>query len=205
MIRFERFLFNCLFGLVMPIVCFLIFWWSSLLFTNNENFIMIAAISGLGIGLIISLYLKLTLKPEIYSLKMPILIVVYLFYNFGMFGFFMGVPIFHLFLGVIAGFYWTKRLIYHNNMTDYKAEVLRISRFTSIVIGFVCLFSAIIALSSKSTPYDLKHMLHLQFDISQSILISFIIIGGVLLILTQYWLTKVTTIMILKKNNISLR
>jgi hypothetical protein len=191
--------------MVMPIVCFLIFWWSSLLFTNNENFIMIAAISGLGIGLMISLYLKLTLKTDIFSLKMPVLIVVYLFYNFGMFGFFMGVPIFHLFLGVIAGFYWSKRLIYNNNTIDYKAEVLRISRFTSIVIGFVCLFSAIIALSSKSTPYDLKHMLHLQFDISQSILISLIIIGGVLLILTQYWLTKVTMIMILKKNTINVR
>lgn len=205
MIRFERFLFNCLFGLVIPIVCSLVFWWSSLLFTGNNMVIMIAAISGLGIGLMISMYLKLTLKTDIYNLSMPVLIVVYLFYNFCMFGFFMGMPIFHLFLGVIAGFYWTKRLIYHNNTIDYKAEVLRISRFTSIVVGFVCLFSAIIALISKSTHSDLKRMLHLPFDISPLILISFIIIGGIFLILSQYWLTKVTMIIILKKNNINIR
>lgn len=204
-IKFDRFLFNILFGLVIPILCFLIFWWSSLLFTNDNKVITIAAFSGLGIGLMISFFLKLTRKTNIYSLSMPILIMVYLFYNAGMFGFFMGVPIFHLILGVIAGFYWTKRLIYHNSTIDYKAEIYRISRFTSIIIGFVCLFSAIFALISKSTFYDLKYMLHLPFDISQTLLISFIIIGGLFLILSQYWLTKITMIKILEINNINVR
>jgi hypothetical protein len=200
-----RFFFNCLFGSVIPILCFLIFWWSSLLFTNDNKFISIAAFSGSGIGIMISLYLKLTLKTDIYSLSTPVLIMVYLFYSFGMFGFFMGVPIFHLFLGIVAGFYWTQRLIYNNSTTNYKSEILKISIFTSIVIGFVCLFSAIFALLSKSTPDDLKHMLHLSFDISQSMLVSFIITGGMFLILSQYWLTKVTMIMILKRNNINTR
>lgn len=197
MIRFDRLLFNCLFGLVTPILCFLIFWWSSLLFTNNNKVIIIAAFSGLGIGLMISLYLKSTRKTDIYSLSTPILTMVYFFYNFGMFGFFMGVPVFHLILGVIAGFYWAKRLIYHNAVEDFKAEVIRISKFTSIVVGFVCLFSAIFALTSKSTASDLKQMLHLPFDISQSLLISFIITGGLFLVFSQYWLTKVTMIKIL--------
>jgi len=164
-------------------------------------FISIAAFLGLGIGIVISLHLKMTLKTDIYSLSTPILIMIYLFYNFGMFGFFMGVPVFHLFLGIVAGFYWTQRLIYQNSTIDYKSEISRISIFTSIIVGFVCLFSAIFALLSKSTPYDLKHMFHLSFDISQSILICFIIIGGAVLILSQYWLTKATMILILKRNN----
>ena len=202
MIRLERFLFNCIFGLVIPIAGFLVFWWGSLLFIENDKVIMIAALSGLVIGLIISLFLILIRKIDIYNLKMPVLIVVYLFYNLGMFGFFMGVPVFHLLLGVIAGYYWTKRLIYHNGKTDYRAEISKISGFTAFVIGGVCMFSATIALISKSTPYDLKHMLHLPFDITQSLLISSVVIGGVFLILSQYWLTKVTMIIILKKNNI---
>jgi hypothetical protein len=203
MIKFDRFLFNSLFGLVIPILCFLIFWWSSLLFTNDDKYIIIAAPTGFGVGLMISLFLKLTRKPDIYRLSKPILIMIYLFYNVGMFGFFMGVPVFHLILGVIAGFYWTKRLIHHNAAIVYKAEINRISRFTSIVIGFVCLFSAIFALISKSTPSDLKQMFHLPFDISQPLLISLIITGGLFLIFAQYFFTQITMKKILKINNIN--
>ena len=205
MIRFDKFLFNVLFGLVIPILCLVIFWWSSLLFTGDNKVIIIISLLGLGIGFMISLFLKLTLRPDIYKLSKPTLIMIYLFYNTGMFGFFMGIPIFNLVLGVIAGFYWAKRLIYFNEETDYKTEIHRISRFTSIVIGIVCLFSSTFALISKSTPYDLKLMLHLPFDISQPLLISFIITGGMCLIIAQYFLVKATMIKTLKINNITVR
>ena len=204
MINFEKFFFNCLFGLVIPIFCFLIFRWGSLLFTNKDSDIFIYSACGLGAGIIVSLVLKLILKPDIYRLPKPILVITYLFYNVGLFGFFMGVPVFHLILGVIAGFYWSKHLIYNNILTDLKAEISRISLFTSIVLAFVCLFSATIALMSKSTPSDLKGMLHLPFDISQTLLISFILIGGLFLILTQYFLTRTIMSKILKVNRITI-
>lgn len=200
-IQFDRFFFNSLFEMVFPILCFLIFWWSSLLFTNEESIIMIAALSGLGLGTLISIAIRLIWKPDIYKLSSPILLVVYSFYNIGLFGFFMGVPVFHPVLGIIAVYYWIKRLIYQNDAILYKSEIDRISKFTSIVIGIVCLLSGTIALSSKSTPYDLKSMLQLRFDISQPILITFIIVGGLFLITAQYWLTKITMITMLKIND----
>ena len=110
----------------------------------------------------------------------------------------MGVPVFHLALGIIAGFYWIKRMIYQNENTDYKREIIRTSRFTSIIIGVVCLFSAAIALVSKSTPSDLKGMLHLPFEISQTLLLCIIIAGGLILIIAQYYLTRATMILVLK-------
>ena len=204
MIKYDRILFNGIFGLVLPVFCFLFFWWGSLLFTNNNNLIMVAAISGLGTGLLISLYLKYKYRVDIYRLSKPILLLVYLFYNFVLLGLFMGVPIFHIILGVIAGFYRTKCLIYDNNIVDYKMEIFKISSFTSAITGFICLLSAVIALLSKSTPYDLKGMFRLSFDMTQPLLISFIITGGILLIVSQYWLTKFTMIKTLKLHNINI-
>jgi hypothetical protein len=196
--QFDQVLFNTLFGSVLPILFFLIFWWSSLLFTDEERTIMISAITGFALGTVISVTLKLVWRFDIYKLSIPILLLIYSFYNFGLFGFFMGVPVFHPGLGVIAGFYWIKRLNYQNGTTDYKSEIDRISRFTSFVIGFICLFSATFALSSKSTASELKHMLHLPFDISQPILITFIIAGGLFLVFFQYWLTQITMVKMLK-------
>jgi hypothetical protein len=122
-----------------------------------------------------------------------------------MFGFFMGLPFFHPGLGVIAGYYWAKRLSHHVGKVDTKVEIKRVSGFTATVIGFVCLFSTIIALMSKSSASEIKHMLHLPFEISQSLLIFPIIIGGLFLIFAQYFLTRITMIKILKMNNIKVR
>jgi hypothetical protein len=204
MIKFDRFLFNSMFGMVIPILFFLAFWWGSLLFSGEERFIMISALTGLSIGIIISLFLKLTWKPEIYCLPKPVLELIYLFYNACMFGFFMGVPVFHPILGVIAGYYWAKRLCYQAGMADYKTEIKKVSGFTATVTGFVCLFSAFFALISKSTPSDLKHMLHLSFDLTQTVLISLIISGGLFLVFAQYLLTKITMTKMLKMNKINL-
>ena len=201
----DRFLFNCLFGLVIPILCFLIFWWGSLLITRNETVIMFSAISGLIFGLTISLLLKLTFKPDVYRLSGATLILIYLFYNIGMFGFFMGVPVFNLVLGIIAGFYWVKRLIYRNEPVDFKTEIYRVSLFSSMVTGVICLLSATVALMSESTPSDLKGMLHLPFNISHIILIGFIVTGGLFLIFIQYYLVRITMHKTFQNNNIDVR
>ena len=203
MIKFDRIFFNCLFGFVIPILCFLTFWWGSLLFTKEEKVITIAALTGLGVGIMISLFLKLTLKPDIYSLSKPILVLIYLFYNVGMFGFFMGVPVFHPVLGIIAGYYWARRLFYRDGIVDYKAENKRVSGFTATVIGFVCIFSAFFALISESTLYDLKHMLHLSFNITKFMLISLILSGGLFLVTAQYILTSITMKRTFKMSNFS--
>jgi hypothetical protein len=196
--RIDRFVFNSLFGLVLPILCFWLFWWCSLLFASEEKIIMIFALTGLGTGIIISLLVKILFKPDIYGLSKQILILIYLFYNAGMFGFLMGVPVFHPILGIIAGYYWSKRLMVQNGKSNYKAEIRRISFFTAIVTGFVCNSSAFIALMSKSTPSDLKHMLNLSFEISRPMLICLIFSGGLALVFIQYLLTKVTMQRILK-------
>ena len=198
MIRFEKLIFNFLIGAVIPALCFLGCWGISFLFTRDEKIIIIVSLSGLCLGILIDFLIYYFFKPDIFNLSKPILIIIYLFYNTWLFGFFMGVPVFHLALGIIAGYYWMKSLIYKNETKDYKSEIKRTCRFTSIVIGVVCMFSAAIALMSSSTPADLKGMLRLPFEISQTLLLCIIIVGGLILIIAQYYLTRATMFSVLK-------
>jgi phage shock protein PspC (stress-responsive transcriptional regulator) len=49
-----------------------------------------------------------------------------------------------------------------------------------------------VALLSKSTASELKHMFHLPFEISRLLLIVCVITGGFLMIVIQYLLVKFT-------------
>jgi hypothetical protein len=189
--KFDKFFFNILFGIAIPLLCFILSWWTAFVFTSDLKIIKISALSGLAAGIIISLFYKIIYKPDIYRLSVPVLILVYLFYNAVLFSMFMGVPFFHLFLGMAAGFYWSKYIRYHKEITDYKAEIRRISLFTSVTTGVVSLFSASIALLNKSTTSDLESMFRLPFKISQSMLVIFLITGGFLLVVIQYLLVRV--------------
>jgi hypothetical protein len=102
----------------------------------------------------------------------------------------MGVPVFNLAAGALAGYYWAKRILNNNELNNSGRDVHRISIFTSSVTALVCLSSALIALLSKSTPEDLKGMFHLHFDITKPLLICLIITGGILLVSLQYFLTR---------------
>jgi hypothetical protein len=192
MIKFDRLLFSVLFGIAIPILCFITSWWGTFFFTSDHNIIRIAALSGLCIGIVISIFIKLISKPEIYGLSKPVLIIVYLFYNCILFAMFMGIPFFHLFLGIIAGYYWTKYMTHHIEITDYKKEIQRISVFASAVTGLICIASASIALITRSAASEIQSMFNLRFDISRPLLVTSVIAGGILLIAVQYLLVKLT-------------
>jgi hypothetical protein len=200
MIRFDRLLFNVMFGITIPLLCFILFWWGTFIFTNDQKTIILAAMSGLGLGIIISILIKLISKPDIYRLPVPVLILVYLFYNVVMFAMFMGVPFFHLLLGVGAGYYWAKYIEQHKEITSHATEIRRISLFASVVIAIVCFFSASIALLNQSTASELRSMFRLPFSLTRTSLLILIVTGGLLMIVGQYLLVKITMSKTLKGN-----
>lgn len=194
----DRLLFNFLFGLVLPLLGFEVAIWVTFVTSSADKTIITAALSGFTLGLVISLLIMFLLKPDIFKIPVPVLIFVYLFYNIFIFGFFMGVPVFNLVAGALAGYYWVKRILNRNELDNSGRDVRRLSIFTSSITALVCLSSALIALLSKSTPEDLKGMFHLQFDITRSLLITIIIIGGIMLIALQYYLTRFIMVKTLK-------
>ena len=194
----DRLFFNFLFGLVLPLLGFEIALWLAFVNSSAEKAIFTVALSGFSIGLVLSLLILFILKPDIFKLPVPVLILVYLFYNICIFGFFMGVPVFNLVTGALAGYYWVKRILNRNELDNSGRDIHRVSVFTSSITAIVCLTSAIIALLSKSTPEDLKGMFHLNFDITRPLLVSLIVIGGIMLVALQYYLTRFVMVKTLK-------
>jgi hypothetical protein len=190
MSKTDRIFFNFLLGFVLPLFGFEVAIWIAFVNSSAEKTIFTAALLGFSVGLVVSLLIRFILKPDVYKLPIPILILTYLFYNICILGFFMGVPVFNLAAGALAGYYWAKRILNNNELNNSGRDVHRISIFTSSVTALVCLSSALIALLSKSTPEDLKGMFHLHFDITKPLLICLIITGGILLVSLQYFLTR---------------
>jgi hypothetical protein len=188
--KLDRIFFDFIFGLVLPIFGFEVAVWLTFVNGSSEKTIFISALLTFSAGIVISLLIRFILKPDIFKIPVPVLILVYLFYNVCILGFFMGVPVFNLAAGALAGYYWSKRIINRNELNNSRRDIQRVSLFASSVTAVVCLTSAIVALLSKSTPEDLKGMFHLNFDVTRPLLVSLIIIGGLMLVALQYYLTR---------------
>jgi len=198
MSKTDRIFFNFLFGLVLPLFGFEVAVWIAFVNSSPEKTIFTAALLGFSVGLTVSLLVRFILKPDVYKLPIPVLILIYLFYNICILGFFMGVPVFNLAAGALAGYYWVKRISNRNELNNSRRDVLRISIFTSSVTALICISSALIALLSKSTPEDLRGMFHINSEITRPLLVSLIIIGGIMLVALQYYLTRFIMVKTLK-------
>lgn len=191
--QIDKIIFSIFIWLTIPIACLLGFWWTFYYLSDNEKTIMTMALVGLCTGLAIVAVSRFFYKVDPYMVPKWLVIGVYLFYTVCLFGFFMGVPIFNSILGLLAGYYWARRIsVQHKNKKTYKKQIKKVAYFTSNVMGVICLISAAIALADTHTANNLKGMLQVPFEITTPLLLTFIVAGGVLLVLFQYWITKIT-------------
>jgi hypothetical protein len=116
---------------------------------------------------------------------------IYLFYSVGMFGFFMGVPVFNVALALPAGFVVGGWLAHGGaDSTRVKVAARRSAVFTTSVLALVCVASASIALASPYTASDLHGMLGLPFRVKPAMIIGVILGGGICILALQWWLTR---------------
>ena len=177
-------------GPVFPILLFLSGWWGSLSFVA-DNRVFIIAFVGLGIGLGIEvIYLRAWIR-YFYDTSIPKVFPIYMFYTICVFGFFMGVPIFNLIPGTIAGIYIGRRLRYFKiEGQKHLTTIEKTSKLTATTMLFVSTASAYFALSDPFTAGNLQGMLRLPFKVTEQMIIELIVFGGMALVVLQYWLTK---------------
>ena len=188
----EKSVLTVIFGSVLPILLFLVGWWASFRMVQ-ESMIVVFAASGLVVGILIdALFLRKWFQKP-YQTSTKVLILIYLFYSAGIFGFFMGIPVFNLITGLAAGiFTGRKARLNHENINEFNSKIVKVSTFTSVIMVIICIFSAAIALHDPSdTARNLEGMFRMQpFTITTAMIIGIILIGGILLALLQYWLTR---------------
>ncbi len=187
--RIERVLIGAILGPVFPILGFLAIWWGTFAFLPDMLIFLTASI-GLLIGIVVDVaYLKRWVNSA-YSFNMKIWMAVYLFYSIGMFGFFMGVPVFNVILAVPAGLFVGSKLARQTADRDEAGQMYRNTCvFTTGVLAAVCVISAVIALVDPYTSVDLQNMLGLRFEVTRWMLAGIIVVGGTALLLLQWRLT----------------
>lgn len=187
----DKLLFGLLFGFSFPILFFMMaltLWYFSFQDFNVLHFVLLGLITGI---LIDTLYLKKLVSMTLY-LPTWILIGFYLFYNMCIYGLFMGFPVFNLGMGVIAGYYFGIKI---NNkyfpLTQIEYLKKRVPLFTGLIMLLICISSGLLAVFEKTLGLELQKMFDLGFQVTRGMIISIILIGGVTLIVTQYYLTKI--------------
>jgi hypothetical protein len=189
---FDKIFFGMIFGAVFPIVLFLTGWWSTVGLVQ-ENRIFIFAFSGLALGFALDFFLLKKIMVNLFNLNCFLLTTIYIFYSICIIGFFMGVPVFNLLLGIPAGYYVAKKCIYDKTeKEESEKQINRIARFTTYIIIFIAVLSASIALSDPYTVSSINGMFGLGQKITQSILYYIVILGGLAMIFVQYIITKYT-------------
>ena len=200
--RIEKLIFALIFGSSFPILCGMIAVILWFYLNHDENVALYFALAGLTAGLLLDgVYLK-KLINNAFDLPIGLLVAFYVFYNICIFGFFMGFPVFNLFMGVIAGYYFGKRIIHKNIALTQRAFIVRkVSLFAGIVMLLICISSGLIAILHESTSEELHSMLRLGFEVTRGMLVALILIGGSTLIICQYVLTKVTLMKTMETHN----
>jgi hypothetical protein len=176
-------------GLIFPILGFLTGWWLTFSFLSDVM-TAIAALSGLLIGLLVDLIFLKKWVEKAYVIDLKVWMAVYLFYAIGMFGFFMGVPVFHVLLAIPAGLFMGTRLALR---AAGQPEVRRMTRvtciFTTLVLALICGMSALVALVDPYTAGSIQHMLGLPFEVTRAMLVGIIVVGGAILLTLQWVIT----------------
>jgi len=168
---------------IFPLLGLLLGWWGSYFAFPNAS-VMSTACIGIVIGLLIDLVFWRRIV-NLFSYSFRSLLAVYLFYSIGVFGFFMGVPVFNVVVGIVAGYVAGRRLLDESDRTKREAMVITILFTTSVTLLLLCVASAILALRDPYTASNLKGMLALSFLPTPIMIGGLIFAGGLLLLLFQ--------------------
>jgi len=163
--------------------------WIADVFTSATVSLVVGFV-GLGIGFWLNK--ELVLPFQFYKIKKRILAVVYFFFSIACAGFFLGIPVFNIFLGLLAGNYLSIRVMSNYGRINYVAKSLRQgSLFTAFTILVITTISSIGAISDSQNTIKLIGMVS-GIMLSEQQFLILIVAGGILLTITQYFITLFT-------------
>jgi len=140
-------------------------------------------------GVIIDIvFLKKWVKNA-YQLNNRILVAIYLFYSVVALGMGMGVPIFNLALGILAGIYIARKMhIFGADEEQHKQAFRRMAMFCSAAMVMVCCLITLLAIAGQMIGYRFETP-WLSFTFTVPVFFTICFTGGSALVLLQYWLT----------------
>jgi hypothetical protein len=189
-LKLETVVIGLIFGAIPVITGALAGWWLSIPLVP-ESLIFAGMLAGLLVGILIDVAFLKGWIQRAYSTSPIVWGGVYLFYSIGLFGFFMGVPVFHVGLALPAGFFVGAYLAHQDaRYSQVQRTARRSSIVTTCIMALVCGASATVALIDPYTADNLEGMLGLSFPVTTPMIVGIILVGGGFLLVLQWWLTK---------------
>lgn len=197
--RFDEILFGLVIGLIFPIMIGLLsvlIWFYT---DRQETHAPIYALIGLSSGLLLDLmFLKRWINNR-YVLPIWFVVGIYILYNICIYGFFMGLPVFNTFLGLLAGYYFGKRICFNKVESETHTKLInQVSIFAGLIMTFVCISSGFLAIYDNGAAGMIQNVLGLNFEVTSSMLWGIVLIGGFILISINVLLTRFTIIKTIK-------
>lgn len=113
----------------------------------------------------------------------------------------MGLPIFNVLLGLLAGYYFGNRICFKNvESEEHSKHISQVSIFTGWIMTLICISSGFLALLNNEAGGMIKEVLGLGFDVTRSMVLLIVLIGGLILILTYIMLTRIAMTKTIKIN-----
>ena len=188
MTKIDRALGSVFFGFILFISCFCAGWWTGLALGGAEIGCAVGAIAGIVVDI---LFLK-RIVSRMFTLRPLVLISVFGLYSVGIFGFFMGVPVFNAIMGVFAGWYVGRRAkLLSAGRDEMKKPLNRAVVLSTAVLAAFCVAAAWLALRDSTTAANLEGMLGLGFHLTQGMIWGIVLVGGALLLAAQALAAKI--------------
>jgi len=171
------------------------------LLDKSESRPVIYVVTGLVLGALIDLKFLKGWIDRRYNLPLWTVAAIYIVYNVLVYGFFMGLPVFNVFLGLLAGYYFGNRICYTKDDPERTSkQINQVSLFTGLIMVFVCISSGYLALMSDEAAGMIRELLGLDFEVTYAMMWGIVLIGGSLLILTTVLLTRITMIKVIRSH-----
>jgi hypothetical protein len=187
----EKKISGLIIGSVFPLSLGLLSVTIWVLIDKSENRPFIYLVSGLLIGGLIDLKFLKSWIIRRFSLPIWIIALIYLVYNVFVYGFFMGFPVFNAFLGLLAGYYFGNRICFNKVESEKRPKLInQVSIFSGLIMTFTCISSGFLAIHDNGAAGMIKNVLGLSFEVTSSMLWGIVLIGGLILILVNVFLTR---------------
>ncbi len=102
---FDKIFGTVIWGFMLLVIPFCIIWWTAYMLTQETSAIIIGCILGAAAGIACNILLLRKLAARLYSQRTWVAVLLLVLYSVGIFGFFMGVPVFNLLAGALAAIY----------------------------------------------------------------------------------------------------
>jgi len=198
--KFEKVIDGLIIGSTFPLLLGLLSVTIWFYLDKSEDKPVIYLIVGILSGLIIDYKFLKGWIGRRFDLSLWFLAAIYIAYNIFVFGFFMGFPVFNVFMGFFAGFYFSNRICIKNVESKNHSKIInQVVLFSGLIMTLICISSGSLALVNNEASGMIKEVLGLSFEVTRIMVWGIVFIGGLTLILANILLTRITMNITIKK------